>query len=183
MTNSPGPTEDFYDDLRTLPLLVKAAWFEAQALPGAADEVFDRMSREVRRIAGVAIMHLRQTSAEAEKRWNAAEKATFAAERRIGRALAGIAGGQLGDAFDPRGNFVYCLWGSDTDIPLYVGMSTNILARLGTHLNDAEKRRRVERVTLIRCKTDRQMRQAEVRLIGEYQPPLNVVGIRPVGAA
>ncbi len=175
---APGPSESFYDDLRTLSLRVKAAWSEAEAFPAAADEVFARLNADVRRIAAVAIMHLRQASSEAEKRWNAAEKATVAAETRIGAALAGVAASQLGDAFDPRGHFVYCLWGVDSRTPLYVGMSSNVLARLGAHLGDSAKRPLIRKVTLLRCKTEKQMKRTETRMIAQFQPPMNTVGVR-----
>ena len=63
MTENPftgGPTEAFYDDLRGLSLLVKASWYEAQAFPNSANEIFDRLNAEVRRLAGGAEVERRR---------------------------------------------------------------------------------------------------------------------------
>jgi hypothetical protein len=78
--------------------------------------------------------------------------------------------------FDPTGFFVYLLWGEDPETPLYVGKSTNILGRLGFHMNTA-KRDPTQRIQLVRCATAQDMDDTEARLIGHYRPPLNVMGI------
>ena len=56
-------------------------------------------------------------------------------------------------SFNPHGYFVFCRWGDDADCPTYVGKSTNLLGRLGSHSID--KRAQIRRVTLLRCKTAR----------------------------
>lgn len=76
--------------------------------------------------------------------------------------------------FDPHGWFVYLLWGADTESPIYVGQSRNILSRLGSHLQDSAKRKMVKRVQLIRCKSAGDMDRLELQLIREYRPRLNV---------
>lgn len=76
--------------------------------------------------------------------------------------------------FDPHGWFVYLLWGSDPEAPIYVGQSRNILSRLGSHLQDSAKRKMVKRVQLIRCKSAGDMDRLELQLIREYRPRLNV---------
>ena len=79
--------------------------------------------------------------------------------------------------FDPHGYFVYLLWGDSEDTPLYVGQSTNILGRLGQHMQAPDRRHRVRRVQVLRCRGKADMDRTERRLIACYQPPLNIVGI------
>lgn len=108
-------------------------------------------------------------------------KALENAETRVRAALAGMVEISICEAgFDPRGYFVYVLWGRDERRPLYVGQSTNILARLGDHLGDRKKRYGVTRVSVFRCKSEGQMDKHEARLIAEFQPPWNTQGIRAV---
>ncbi|MCW2652032.1 MAG: Excinuclease subunit-like protein [Mycobacterium sp.] len=83
--------------------------------------------------------------------------------------------------FDPRGYFVYLLWGDDPDTPIYVGQSRNILSRLGSHMKDEKKRDMTRRLQLIRCPDETTMDNMERVLIRKHQPPLNVTWCgRPV---
>ncbi|HYB39177.1 MAG TPA: hypothetical protein VEF72_27945 [Mycobacterium sp.] len=66
---------------------------------------------------------------------------------------------------------------ADPDTPLYVGESTNILARLGSHAGDRQKRYLIERVQLIRCEDEYTMHATEGRLIGHYRPLFNQQGL------
>lgn len=91
-------------------------------------------------------------------------------------AVCGLVAEAVVDSFDPRGYFVYVLWGSHPEVPVYVGQSTNILARLGSHLGDKAKRTLVERVQLIRCRGQHGMNRLEAELIYKYNPTLNVSG-------
>jgi hypothetical protein len=75
-----------------------------------------------------------------------------------------------------RGFCVYVLWADTT--PLYVGSSQNVLARVGSHLGEAAKRRAVTRVTITRYETRGAMLDAERALIERYNPPLNIVGVK-----
>lgn len=75
------------------------------------------------------------------------------------------------------GFFVYALWGEDPDCPLYVGRSSNLLLRIGTHLTDPVKREAVQKVTVSRCASERAMIRAEEKLIAAYRPPWNIVGV------
>jgi excinuclease UvrABC nuclease subunit len=84
-------------------------------------------------------------------------------------------------AINPHGFNVYILL-TGLDV-LYVGQSTNILARLGSHLSDPSKRSAVTSVRIISCKTKREMDQLEMSLIGFYQPPLNIRGKEPGGVS
>jgi hypothetical protein len=78
--------------------------------------------------------------------------------------------------FNPHGFFVYLLWSATEDRPLYVGMSTNVLARVGTHVVNPAKRPRITRVTLVKCFSAEDMEQTEGRLIEFYEPELNQLG-------
>ena len=73
------------------------------------------------------------------------------------------------DMYD--GFFVYILWGHAG--PLYVGQSTNLLARLGSHMSDSGKRSETARIQLIRCADVAEMSSLERELIELYRPRLN----------
>lgn len=111
----------------------------------------------------------------------AREVATIAVqtfEERVGAALDGIAAERsTGFLTDPRGFFVYCLWGDHPTCPLYVGQSANVLNRLGAHFGDREKVLAIRRVSLIRCASVVLMLATERKLIRRYQPPWNAMGI------
>lgn len=112
----------------------------------------------------------------AQDRWlRAADRAT----RERGLGVADAHAEPLA-AFDPHGCFTYCLWGDDPQRPLYVGQSTNILARLGSHLGDGLKRPHIQRVTVTRHDGPEAMCRAEAGLIALHQPPWNRAGILPV---
>jgi len=95
---------------------------------------------------------------------------------------AAIATAALGNGFDPRGFFVYLMYADDPLIPIYIGQSSNVLARLGAHMTNVERRYRVTRVDLIRCSTPQQMSTVEANLINRHRPELNVAGIPVTGA-
>jgi hypothetical protein len=101
--------------------------------------------------------------------------------RELGLAAANLAATTISESFDPAGYFVYLLWGNDPDTPIYVGKSTNILARLGAHMLDGEKRPVTRRVQLFRCETADVMDDTELLLIRHYRPPFNQLGL-PGGA-
>lgn len=98
-------------------------------------------------------------------------------QRASAEAIALVAGVGIGESFDPRGSFVYLLWGKDTARPLYVGESGNVLQRLGAHMSDSGRRNRVERIQLISCASKTGRRALETQLIGKYRPPWNLVGL------
>jgi hypothetical protein len=80
-----------------------------------------------------------------------------------------------GDSFElnPHGFFVYLLWGDSPTKPLYVGKTTNIFQRLGTHMSDPEKWRLTKRVEVKRCESAIAMNAKEASLIRRYRPPMN----------
>ncbi len=167
-------------DLADLPLALRAAWHEAQAHPDRSGEILARLSDEVRRLSALTDLRLRAAKEQVAAAEAAADRATARAERRSRKDrkdLSEIVLDAIGDGFDPHGYFVYCLWGFGRDHPLYVGLSRNVLSRLGTHLGGLRRRNSIERVTLIRCETESAMVATEARLIREHQPPWNTVGI------
>jgi predicted GIY-YIG superfamily endonuclease len=87
---------------------------------------------------------------------------------------------RIGDAFDPHGFYVYLLWGDDDETPLYIGQSRNVLGRLGSHMQNKERRHIVKSIQIIKCSGTATMMRTEAALIREYKPPLNtsLVGIR-----
>ena len=79
-----------------------------------------------------------------------------------------------GGGIDPVGYYVYLLWESRGDgKPIYVGSSSSILVRLGRHLGDGPKRRRVGWITFIRCASKQAMTRRENALIRKYLPEWN----------
>lgn len=132
------------------------------------------IDRDIQTALTVSELHLNGAADRLDAKGSAQAKA----EARVDRALLCMSATALAESFDPRGYFVYCLWGADDDRPLYVGLSTNVLARLGQHMSNRERRYGVQRVSLIKCKSHAQMESTESRLIGEYQPIWNVIGVR-----
>lgn len=126
------------------------------------------------------------------QRWQAKNTAELRRDEAVESARVAVAKKLVAENidanFNPHGMFVYILWGDDDSTPVYVGQSTNVLSRLGSHLGDREKRGLVRRIQLIRCATHNEMNNTELRLIREYQPLLNKAGIEkntrnPAGAA
>ncbi len=68
--------------------------------------------------------------------------------------------------------FVYILWGVDERVPLYVGRTTRLLSRLGTH--DARFGKDIHGVELIRCHSMSELVEEEKRLIRYYKPTYNI---------
>lgn len=85
---------------------------------------------------------------------------------------ANLVATSIAEAFDPTGYFVYLIWGDDPETPLYVGKSTNILARLGAHMT-SDKRPVTRQIQLFRCDDSDVMEITEARLIRHFRPPLN----------
>lgn len=171
-----NPNDELYTDLADLPHLMKIAWLEALADPDRADQIIADAVAAAKRVTQVASMHLKGSVERASRRESAATKATERAARTIAVALEGLVI-QGDDYLNPHGFYVYLLWEAEGEVPIYVGKSTNILSRLGQHMTTHDRRHRTKRITVIRCKTDRQMDQTERRLIRHYRPELNIAGI------
>jgi hypothetical protein len=170
------PSEDLYSDLVDLPHAINIAWHEAMANPERAEQVLSEAAETVRRIALVASGCLRGAVERATRRENAAARATAQAETRIAFALDGIASA-TGAYLDPHGFYVYLLRESAGKPPIYVGQSTNILSRLGSHMTAPDRRYRVKHIEVLRCKNRRQMDLTEARLIRHFKPELNTMGV------
>lgn len=83
---------------------------------------------------------------------------------------------------NPWGFYVYYLWAAD-GLLLYVGMSTNLLSRLGQHISDKAKRRVIARITMTEYPNEPVMIRAETRAIYELRPLWNIQGARDDDAA
>jgi hypothetical protein len=169
------------DDLLLLHLKIDVAYHEAAGWPDRAETIWREAKEDLKRTCQAASLHL-QSHQNCHAEQEATQlRAAERAETRIRAGLADLSAVQIeGEpaGFDPRGFFVYLLWGAGSDKPLYVGQSTNVLARLGSHLGNPARRYQIERVTLVRCRTARQMDDTEMRLITKHQPPMNIAGIR-----
>lgn len=98
-------------------------------------------------------------------------------QRQVDRLLEEVQVAAVADRFDPHGNFVYTLRDRVGE-PLYVGLSTNVLSRVGGHLGRPDWRPRIDSVELLRCGSETSMRQTEGALIRRHRPPWNTVGVR-----
>lgn len=72
------------------------------------------------------------------------------------------------------GFYVYALFGDDPNVPLYVGQSTSLLGRLGSHLSDAERRTEIRRIAVTPCGSRPEMYLLERTLIEQLRPIWNV---------
>lgn len=152
-------------------------WGTADSLRIMTDRLSDPAIRgNPEKLAGqlqLAILHMQGAADRLDVRASAQRRA----DERMERELAKLHRVDIDNGFDPRGCYVYVLWGSSDVTPLYVGRSTNVLARLGDHLGDSTKRSEIERVRLVRCKNAKTMAETELRMIAQFQPPWNKVGL------
>lgn len=167
-----------------LPGLVKLAWDIALLFPECGDEILADLIADVRGIAERTEVEVAEARLTAERADEAYKDAHQRAERRLRRTreavaseFAGMNASDLSKGIDPRGFYVYLLWGEDPERPIYVGQSTNLLSRLGQHMTDAAKRDMTRRVTVVRCEDRAEMDRTEDRLIQCYQPVLNIRGV------
>jgi hypothetical protein len=159
---------------------IRYAWNHALNFPDIGDEIIDDLQADVQQIITRERQRLTEQYAAAakEKAEQIAVKAMRGAEVISADAIDGLLTERPDEGFNPNGCFVYLLWASNDDkVPLYVGKSTNVLARIGDHLRDPARRYRIHWVTLIRCRTERRMEETEGRLIRKYRPELNTAGI------
>jgi hypothetical protein len=76
----------------------------------------------------------------------------------------------------PWGCYVYFLR-DHSDRIMYIGMSTNLMLRLGVHLTTPGRRGLIASISVIECRDEATMRRMEGVAIREHQPPWNVLGI------
>lgn len=169
------------DTMAELPYAVDIAWLNAQAFPDRAEEILGDLRVRIRRLISDSARQVTEAKAAAARFQEQAEREAFSARRYIEKALEGVVRVPLADELDPHGYYVYLLWGSDRERPLYVGQTTNLFARLGAHMNDRTKRYQTERITVLRCSSQEVMESTEWSLIRLHQPPMNSMGIGPGG--
>lgn len=85
---------------------------------------------------------------------------------------------RVGETFNfPKGHYVYCLWGVDEEIPIYVGRSSSVLQRLVVHEKDPLIGPHIKEITLTKCNSFQHSKMIESDLIKKYQPRFNDQGI------
>lgn len=99
----------------------------------------DEVEKELRRKAIAAEEAIHGLLERLEHKERAAERYAERVERDRQANAARMVSANIGDSFDPHGYYVYLLWGADPDKPLYVGQSSNILSRLGSHMSKRGK--------------------------------------------
>jgi len=178
--------------LDEIPHLVRMAWDWALHFPetggeGIEDliedlkEIVERektrlsdpahVKAEARRAALDAANAVREKNADEERRLQWLQREAY-------EAITGLTVATVAKGMSPRGCFVYMLWErKGAEKPIYVGKSTNIFARIGDHMRDPARRKRIGWVTFIRCEDTDRMKRAERKWIGHYKPELNIQGI------
>lgn len=73
---------------------------------------------------------------------------------------------------EPNGFYVYFL--HSIDKILYVGKSSNIYARIFSHITDKNRGKQIQRISTIQYRTKEEMDLEEIRLIRELQPLWNI---------
>ena len=137
------------------------------------------LTRELYQCAAAAQEHVLGMSTRLTAQERIAERHQWEVDDARREGVRGFAAALFceGDVFDPNGYFVYLLWGSNPDTPLYVGRSTNVFARVGAHMNNRRRRGSVRGVQFLRCANATVMAELEWTLILKFQPPWNVLGI------
>lgn len=83
----------------------------------------------------------------------------------------------IGDTgFSPHGFYVYLLYGADGQAR-YVGQSTNIMSRVGSHMGAKWKREETATIKIIKCASESQMMRLEAILIRQILPAWNLAGL------
>jgi predicted GIY-YIG superfamily endonuclease len=176
---SPSSLESVAETMRGLRSKISIAVLESWATtPNVTpDIVIDNVLAAVAQDLKVARLHVLGAVERATRSDLTLSKHIERADRRIAHHIDNCHRAELVEnvGFDPHGFFVYVLWDHNGS-PLYVGQSTNVLSRLGTHMAGT-KRRSTARVTLTKHRTRSHMDKAEMALIREYRPRLNIVGM------
>ena len=172
-----------YGDLRYLKQLVKIALHESLADPDRSHEILNALHRDATSLHDAYVHEvrfardLRRLEARSATRWESKyHAARFRVKQQAQRISEQWIGDQLDNGFNPHGFFIYLLW-ENPDQPIYIGQSSNVCGRLGTHVS-SNYGWRIKDVTLIRCQSEEQMKITEAELIDLYQPELNRAGKR-----
>jgi hypothetical protein len=144
------------------------------------DDAIKHHANEIRRLSLTVLPVVERTIAEINRIndvYRAAGVRQIEAERNLNQRIemAGVKELTL-DGISPHGFYVYVLYGHDGQVQ-YVGQSTNILSRLGSHMGARWKRDETARVKLIECAHQDQMKRLEAVLIRRFTPPWNTFGI------
>lgn len=123
----------------------------------------------------VAALHARAAGERLSRKDSAEEKAGNRWRRTFASLV--LESFHTGNSFNPRGSFVYVL-AADSGRPLYVGLSRNVIARVGSHLSAAPFRDEIGRVLFIRCRNAPAMENLERWLIERLAPSHNVRGVQ-----
>lgn len=137
------------------------------------------LARELYRCAAAAQEHVLGMSTRLTIQERLAEKHEYALDDARREAMRGFASATFcdGDVFNPNGFFVYLLWGANPERPLYVGQSTNVFSRVGTHMDNPRRRPSIRDVQFIRCHNAVTMMELESALILKFDPPWNIKGV------
>lgn len=167
--------------LSGLPSLIKLAWNIALILPELGDEIIADLCADAQLIverdaARMAADADAAAAAKAKEFWHDRLKREY---QRSNDLIVSLASAISPEGINPHGYYVYLLWPEKgADKPIYVGRSRNVLSRLGTHMDDWERRHATSWVSIIDCHTEAAMIKIEGKLIAHYQPMLNVAGVR-----
>lgn len=146
----------------------------------------EQWRKEVTRARKAAIAAINDAEARAQQAEVRAERAdereanrSLRARQQVAAAIAETHSSCLIDGIFTVPDFaVYQLFGEDHDQPLYVGESTNVFSRIGTHLTDPRRRAAVRAISITACASLEKMHKLEAALIDKYQPAWNIKGVR-----
>lgn len=139
----------------------------------------ERLIRELYQCAAAAQEHVLGMSARLNVHERLTERHQWELDDARRDAIRGFASAAFcdGDVFDPNGYFVYLLWGVSANRPLYVGRSTNVFARVGSHMGNGRRRPSIKNVQFLRCRNAATMVELEYALILKFNPPWNIIGV------
>lgn len=80
----------------------------------------------------------------------------------------------MGYRIDVGGYCVYSLWGASTARPFYVGMTSRLFGRLGSHMTNPTVRRRLRYVLVEHVESREAAAALERELIEKYHPLFNL---------
>ena len=141
-------------------------------LTSAIDEI-EQEGRELR----AETETLRQARDVERAQWQAERQVLTKLRDRAERDGTTVANTtQTGPLEHPFGYYVYYLWGYG-DRLLYIGMSTNVLRRLGEHVANPDRCHQIFRIITVECPDEETMRRTETAAIRQHRPEWNIAGV------
>lgn len=140
---------------------------KARSIRREIEELIHRVEAKKRELAfltGRRSVRIRSLARETRHSVNIAEVGDLAAAELLNVAQPWPIARNVG---------VYLLIGERDEI-LYIGQSTNVMARLGAHLRRTDVKARVTKAAILEVPTY-QLRGLEAALIARHKPPLNIV--------